>query len=511
MNRTFRGPVVALVALALAFSVTVHADASKASRVLPRPEKKLPTFTHSEAQDVLAEAKRKLHRDPPRQRSRETLVASPDTDITMTLRDLALARTALSGAERQEADAILARPTDPGGDDFVDYDGRARGHYCQPSLVVCIHWVTTGPERIKTADSSNNGVPDYVDTIYATMARVWDTETGTLGYREPLADDGTSSNAGNPNGKVDIYLADLRSRGLYGYCVPDGPNDNSLKQTGYCVLDNDYVNYGTEPFKAMRATAAHEFFHAIQFGYDMDEELWFMEGSATWMEDEVFDAVDDNYQFLATSPIRYPRTSLDYNADTFPYGSFIFFKYAGERRGTGIVKQFWESAEVGSRTALQAIFGVVGPSAWPEFFTTFGSWNTLPLHSYSERAGYPPATWWLRKTLTAGSATTGLHSTSVGHLADAPTLLTPGSTLAPSKRILVEIDGPNSSTGATALLQRRFRDGHVTHTMIPLNASGNASTLVHFNRKTISGMAVIMSNTNRYGPARPFKLRARLR
>jgi len=519
VNRTSRGPVLTLVALALTLSAIVPAQAAEESRVLPRPEKGLPTFTPSEAQAVLAQAKRKLRPDSKRQHSSKTLGTGPATDITMTLRDLSLAKFSLRGESRREADAILARPSDSGGDAFIpltwpsEKPTTPRGHYCSPGPGVCIHWVggSQSPQRVQATDSDSDDIPDYVETVSSTMSRVWDTETGTLGFRTPLPDNGIPADTDNPDDKVDVYLAELRSRGLYGYCVPDDEGDPSPQQAGYCVLDNDYANYGTAAFKALRATAAHEFFHAIQFGYDVGEDLWFMEGTATWMEDEVFDAVNDNYQFLATSPIRYPRTSLDYAADTFPYGSFIFFKYAGERRGVSIVRQFWESAEIGTRTSLQAIYDIVGPSEWTTFFTTFGSWNTLPLHSYSERAGYPPPTWWLKKTLTSSSPTTGWRSTSVGHLGAAPTLLTPGSTLALSRRVLVEVDAPNRSTGSAALLQRRFRDGHVTHTMITLNTSGNASTLVHFNRQTVSGIAVVMSNTNRYGPSRPFKVRASLR
>jgi hypothetical protein len=516
--RTLRGSAVALLALVLALSATLPAGAAQASRVLPRRDKTLPSFTRSEARDVLARARRALRPDTRRVRSREAIGNGPDTDITMTLRDLALARTALSSGDRREADAILARPSDPQGDPDIpvvyppENGANPRGHYCTAGLVVCVHWVggTSDPNRISSTDSDSDGIPNYVETVYTTMARVWNTETGTLGYNAPLADDGTSSDTNNPDGRIDVYLADLRSRGLYGYCAPDGPNDASSHQTGYCVLDNDYVNYGTAPINALRATAAHEFFHAVQFGYDVGEDLWFMEGTATWMEDEVYDSINDNYQYLPTSAIRYPRTSLDYTGDTFAYGSFIFFKYASERRGVSIVRRFWNAA-VGHPTSLQAIYGIVGASAWPAFFATFGSWNTLPRHSYSERAGYPSPRWWLKKTLTRRSSSTGWHSTKINHLGNAPVFVAPGKSLSTRKRLLVEVNGPRRSLGTAALLQRRYRDGRVTHTMITLNTSGNARTLVHFNRKVLSGIAVILSNTSRSGSGHTFKTRATLR
>ena len=46
-------------------------------------------------------------------------------------------------------------------------------------------------------------------------------------------------------------------------------------------------------------TAAHEFFHAVQFAYDAADDQWFMESTATWMEDEIYDDVNDNLQYLS--------------------------------------------------------------------------------------------------------------------------------------------------------------------------------------------------------------------
>ena len=119
-----------------------------------------------------------------------------------------------------------------------------------------------------------------------------------------------------------MFLGDIAREGLYGYCSPDGaqPDNGDGRAPAFCVLDNDYARsqYGIAPINALRVTAAHEFFHAIQFAYDVYEDLWFMEGTATWVEDEVYDKINDNYQFLSDSPIRYPRRSVDYSVDLAP-------------------------------------------------------------------------------------------------------------------------------------------------------------------------------------------------
>ena len=286
--------------------------------------------------------------------------------------------------------------------------------------------------------------------------------------RQPLPDGGTAADPDNPDNRLDVFLEDLGPEGYYGYCSTDDATA-ATQVSAYCVLDDNFARsqYGAAPLNSLRVTAAHEFFHAIQFAFDISEDIWFMEGSATWVEDVVYDDINDNYQYLATSPIRHPRTALDYSGGTYPYGSFIFFTYATARRGAATVRQFWDMA-VGRRTSLQAIYAVVGADAWPAFFTAFGSWNTLPLHSYQERAGYPSPAWWVRRTLTAQEPTTGWHRAVLSHLGGSAALVAPGPRLPVSKRLLVNIDGPPRSSGSAALIQRRWRDGHVTHNMLTL-------------------------------------------
>ena len=62
-----------------------------------------------------------------------------------------------------------------------------------------------------------------------------------LGYRAPLSD--ITSNDNGLNAKFDVYLDDLGSDLVYGYCTTDDPNRDSTEifaVSAYCVLDNDY-------------------------------------------------------------------------------------------------------------------------------------------------------------------------------------------------------------------------------------------------------------------------------
>lgn len=419
---------------------------------------------------------------------------SPAGDLTMTLRDLFLARPFLTDDDRLAANRILSRDT---ASATVETSAARLAPTVNCSTHFCLHYGSTTTST-------------WASTTLRTLEHVWGTEVTYMG-RAPLPDGGVPSDPDNPDDRVDVFLTNLAPQGVYGYCVGDDSPAQS-QVPAYCVLDDNYARteYNAAPLDSLRVTAAHEFFHTIQFSMDLSEDLWFMEGTAVWMEDFVYDDINDNYQYLSTSPIRHPRTSLDSSSSTFPYGSFIFFTYASERQDPTLVKQFWEAA-TGSTTSVPAIHNVVGASQWPAFFATFGSWNTLPAGSYSERAGYPSPVWGISKTLTTSSPSTGWRTLGIPHLASSSVLLRPGSRLSTRKRLLVQVNGPGLASGNAAILQRRYRDGRVTQTMITLDQNGDGRALVRLNRTVLRAVVVVLSNTGLAGGRRGFQVRAALR
>jgi hypothetical protein len=487
---------VVLIALTLGLCLILGSGAATARRTLPKPkhpEQSRPTFTKAEAEDVLAEAKSRLRPDTKRVRAHQPVGDGVDTDITMTLRDLYLARTKLTGGDRREANELLSRGRVSYGDsDPITLSTPST----RCSANFCVHYRPRPVSQFATLAQVNTtlGVLEHVRTF----------ETDTLGYRKPVSDTPAVPTTDNPDGKFDVFLGDIAREGLYGYCSPDGaqPDNGDGRAPAFCVLDNDYASsqYGIAPINALRVTAAHEFFHAIQFAYDVNEDLWFMEGTASWVEDEVYDSINDNYQFLTDSPIRHPRRAMDYSVDLAPYGSFLFFRYAAERlRSRAVVRQFWNYADASqNRFSLQAIRAVVAArkTSWPNLFTLFASWNTLPAKSYSERGGYPAPVLTMNKTLTRSATSTGWKSVNLPHLSSSTIRVVPHRSLSKRRRILIQIDGPNTSHGTTAMIQRRYRNGTVTHTMVPLSPYGNARLLRAFNRASISSMYVVVSNTS---------------
>ena len=203
---------------------------------------------------------------------------------------------------------------------------------------MCVHYVATTRHAPPMADSDSDGVPDWVEQTAQVMGNVWNREVAELGYRAPLPDRGTTP-AGTgqdegPDTRLDVYLGDIGKDGYYGYAATDRTNPRT--SSAYLVLDDDFKDFAgsATPGQLLRVTAAHEFFHIVQFAYDQYEDGWFMESTATWMEERVYDSVNDNRQYLPASAMALPGRSLDYPLTTSTaYGNWIFFEFLSRRLG----------------------------------------------------------------------------------------------------------------------------------------------------------------------------------
>ena len=256
-------------------------------------------------------------------------------DATLVLRDLALRLDGLSAAERERAELLFRRPTalrpdDPGQPELTDWifyePGAIPGSYYYWCTNYCVNWVVTSRDAPSVVDANGNGRSDYIDDVFQVMDAVWSTEITVLGYRPPKSDatspDGFSAwRTPESRPLFDIYILDLVGKtggAALGYCTTDDPNilePGSLYHgndaSAYCVLDNDYAEAWPRELEVLEATAAHEFFHAVQFAYNFDLDDWLAEATATWVEDEVFDDVDDNHTYVDTSQVVWPNVPLD--------------------------------------------------------------------------------------------------------------------------------------------------------------------------------------------------------
>lgn len=302
------------------------------------------------------------------------------------------------------AERLLARPTSPRAlNRYVVVARRACDRH------ICVWWSQSGQDAPPSADTDRDGVPNQVERTQRVLRTVWKREIGDFGYLPPLADGSSRS----PDERLDVYLTDVGQYGLYGYCASDDPrlrNARARRVWSYCVFDNDFRTGQYTPaasgMRALRVTAAHEFFHAVQSRYDFREDRFLLEGTAAWMEDEVYDVVNDNLGWLSMGgplmpdntdvigpwlPLDVSPSDLNDPLYTLNYSSWIFFRFLSERTDRKIVREIWERAS--KRTSLRAIAGAVGGRGldFRKVFAEFGVWNAAPATFYSEGALYPTA------------------------------------------------------------------------------------------------------------------------
>lgn len=184
---------------------------------------------------------------------------------------------------------------------------------------------------------------DYRGTLDAAFA----TEVTSYDWAKPPICPVGWGSCPPPDNKYPVQIGPLGG-GLYGYVttsgdyggwiVGDNPNTAAIEtaSTTSCMVlrDDSYVTLGG--LGGLRVTSAHEFVHAIQNGYGdpgWDEDLMWWEGDAAYAEDEVWDAINDNYQYLWPDWTQclgeWPT-----GAPSYPeYSTWILFRYAAEHNG----------------------------------------------------------------------------------------------------------------------------------------------------------------------------------
>lgn len=205
-----------------------------------------------------------------------------------------------------------------------------------------------------------------IDDYANSLERAWTKEIDQFGWAAPPV---LSSNP--PPGNRYHVRIDTIAPDLYGYVhnigdhaglVGDNPNTswNDVDAQASCmVLNRDFSGFLGSSQQALDATTGHEFNHSIQHAYGAltgtnRPDPIFIEGGASWMEDEVHDSADDNYNYL------WPQFDMcmgEYTAS--PYDYWITFRGLTERFGAGtaggaeqVMQDFWESTSQSSNSNM---------------------------------------------------------------------------------------------------------------------------------------------------------------
>ncbi|MGL5823423.1 MAG: MXAN_6640 family putative metalloprotease, partial [Nocardioides sp.] len=292
----------------------------------------------------------------------------------------------------------------------------------------------------------------------------------------------------------------------YGYCAPEDPiRGQKFRTAAYCVLDNDFAEFPAGATQSLNVTAAHEFFHAIQFNYDVAEDRWIMEATATWMEERYADDINDNRQYLPASQLSKPRIPLDTPGGLGQYGNWIFFEKIHERYGERAIRRIWHRLDASEGAAdhysIQGVRKYLKKQGMPfrRFYARFASGNLTPSLSYSEGATYPATpvarSFWMSTRYPAS----GLKEIRLRHLSSTSYAFTRGRSLTGKWRLQIDVDGPRRRTRPDAIARIYFVDGEVTRKRIKLNRWGKGSAAMRFGTRVTQVTLTLVNASTKYG------------
>ena len=252
-----------------------------------------------------------------------------------------------------------------------------------PSGRFRVHYDTEGRHAVAPTDDDANGIPDYIDLTVAVLDSVWILEIDQLGYNPPPSDNGLGG-----GDEYDVYIVELGTgRSFYGFAYP---GTSGATTYSHLEIDNNFTDPGykqTRGLDALRVTIAHEFHHAIQFGYYATfDGSWWQESTSTWMEEVAYPHIDDYLQYL-TYFLSFPQRAVNsglYGSD-HTYGSAIFSFFLDQRYGRELNRLIWE--EVGQRKSVHLdhfdhVIRQVEPGGLGVTMGEFAVWNYFTNNRY---------------------------------------------------------------------------------------------------------------------------------
>ncbi len=239
-----------------------------------------------------------------------------------------------------------------------------------------VHYDSSGFHAPAPDDTDGNGIPDFVDSTMVYLEYAWDLQVNQMGFRAPKGDNGTGG-----GDEIDIYIKNFENDAYIFYALTYPDQVSGGTSSAYILIDNNYdeEEYQTHGYDALKVTTAHEFFHAVHFAYstDINRLLWWMEQTATWMENRAWEDVNDYFLYIGDF-FRYAKTlplttTHHHDASYFMYGAAVWPMYLAEKHGDHVVREGWEAMVQTSYPDLTTLDPVI-PGGLNSALNEFGVW-----------------------------------------------------------------------------------------------------------------------------------------
>jgi uncharacterized protein DUF6055 len=238
---------------------------------------------------------------------------------------------------------------------------RLRALYYTPHFVLNYTDEPDNPNSPALDDADGDSVPDYIQNLGSYLERAWTLYTTDLpdgmGYAPPPLRDGA---------RYPVLVYQLAP----GYSGQTWVDSKSGRRATSHISISAHLS---EPY--VRAVAAHELFHAVQYGYNYTASFWWKEASADWASSQVFPDVD-TYIIPYYDWFQVPYWSLDFADGWHEYGSSIWAQHLAQTRGREIIRAIWlnqrteNDSLVATETALEALGTTLANQ-----FQDFAVWN----------------------------------------------------------------------------------------------------------------------------------------
>ena len=252
----------------------------------------------------------------------------------------------------------------------------AQEFFTRPSLNA---YIDTDHFRIHYSTSGGNMLYGWPNTTFrdsiASSAEYSYRYFQNHGWVMPPSDGGMGG-----NDKYDIYCDNLGGSAM-GVTYPENNIGTPYPNTwsSYVIIERNMGQFG-DAYMNMKVTVAHEFHHAIQMGLNgSGGASWFMENTATSLEDQVYDELNQYIGYLRAY-FGLPYKSQRYMNGQFEYACSIWATYLGERFSYPVVKNIWVNYAVNNNltSAFDTEIGNMDPNFnWDLATNQWARWNVF--------------------------------------------------------------------------------------------------------------------------------------